>query len=128
MLGHALEGNIHIIFAQPNLAAAENAHRFDLLHRPVVGHSPVKEAYALKGVSRTLGVVRLYGGGGELDFFLKGRSLHWRGTVLRQAGGGRVFSPPPRPELVFVVGSAIGSPLAPRVSVGTQMAIFTGIS
>ena len=29
ILGHALEGSIHIIFAQPNLASPENAKKFD---------------------------------------------------------------------------------------------------
>ena len=29
ILGHALEGNIHIIFAQPNLGSPENAKKFD---------------------------------------------------------------------------------------------------
>ncbi len=31
ILGHALEGNIHIIFAQPNLGSPENARKFDAL-------------------------------------------------------------------------------------------------
>ena len=30
-MGHALEGNIHIIFAQPNLGKPENAKKFDEL-------------------------------------------------------------------------------------------------
>eukprot|EP00667_Euglena_gracilis_P001166 EG_transcript_1164 len=49
ILGHALEGNIHIIFAQPNLAAAENAHRFDLLMKDLCDSIVLKFDGSLKG-------------------------------------------------------------------------------
>jgi D-lactate dehydrogenase len=49
ILGHALEGNIHIIFAQPNLAHAENAQRFDVLMKDLCDSIVNKFDGSLKG-------------------------------------------------------------------------------